>query len=327
MIELLYHALSISDEAFYKGQDIKDKIVDSLSTIKAPYCILTTGPKELNTKKYKKYPLFIAWKTNTKDNKIFTPEKYGTVLISSINTGELFVKQLMYYPHKMPLPEPPKIPAPPPGYDYNPDKITYQYGSEWRDLELGLDISVEKGKVAVRILCGMFTSNMHIFEITKVDTTNEATDYIESIATTARAISNRDKYYFAKTKQSPPVPNEVGITIKQPQSTIIEAGKPFIVYGSFNLFSNTAHTEQSAIPIHILVSCAEHKQPLHHEVIIPGDMIEQKGGSLTGYFMVDLMKEFFYKEGKRFDVPEEIYVIAVHKNIFTEPVKITLGRQ
>ena len=43
--------------------------------------------------------------------------------------------------------------------------------------------------------------------------------------------------------------------------------------------------------------------------------------------MIDLMQQFFYKEGNRFDIPDEIFISAVHKNIFSGPHKIVLLKQ
>jgi hypothetical protein len=55
-------------------------------------------------------------------------------------------------------------------------------------------------------------------------------------------------------------------------------------------------------------------------------MLHQDNGSLVGYFAFDCMKEFFYKQAGRFDIPKRFFITAISRDLHAGPALIATGQ-
>jgi len=314
MIGLSTLASGFTDDAFYTNANIRDTVMDSLDGVEAPFCLFVTGPKTFNPAINKKFPVFAAWKINSRDNRVFHPASQGQIVLSSLETGALVVTPLVDNSHKMPLYKGEEAePVAPKPVDHN--DVSYSYSYHDRDLK---DFPVEAGAVAAVVLCGNIMSNVHIFTIESANPVHPA-----PVSPSRVTIPDGEKYVYTKTPHSPPLPNARGVAVKI-EKTPVQSGRPCMLNGSFR-FDEKRQGPQD-VRIHLLIVADASGDPRHFEVVVPADMVTYQDGEVSGYFMVDLMKVFFYHPDVRFDIPAEVFVTAVRGGSFSGPVRIVLTK-
>jgi hypothetical protein len=212
----------------------------------------------------------------------------------------------------MPMPGTPKKSPPPPGTNLN--KLTIGYDGQWNGFPAQY-MGWAGEEMAAAVVCGPAISN-----IRKIKLVNHPSSKTMPFQGTTFKGSD---YYYVKTKQSPQVPEFLGINISAPEKKKIAPGEPSVLSGSFLL----PDAKGKDILIHLLFSRPSIPGLYSYTVSIPYAACEHKDTMSRGYFLFDLMNTMYWKPGDRFDVPETLFVSAVCKGVFSNPKELTFIRE
>jgi hypothetical protein len=306
MLEALVLSLGLMDQSYFLREDLRDRFIALLEGLREQQVVVLLGaPNTCDMTNYHELPFYTAYKwTKGASIRPFPPADFGNIILSSTENGEIRVLPLIDNSHKMPMPGPLKKSPPPPGT--NLKKLTVTYDGVWNQLTED-QLRWAGNTIAFAVICGPAISNVRTVSL---NSNQQSTP-----AAIAASPSKAPEYYFVKTPQSPALPESIGINVSVPQKQKIVPGKPCALYGSFALPSASGNN----ILIHLLFSQPTTPGMNEYTVTIPHDAPAVKNGIAKGYFLFDVMNTMYWKTGKRFDVPESLYVSAVCKGVFSSP--------
>lgn len=82
---------AIPDGAYFNQTDFGAKLKDQLLVSDIPFGCYLKGAALWDFEKNPVYPIYSMCKTNTEDNVKFAPYRTGSVVLSSVKSGELLV--------------------------------------------------------------------------------------------------------------------------------------------------------------------------------------------------------------------------------------------
>ena len=124
--------VALPDQAYFEQRDFGTSLRDTLLAAEEPYGCYLHGARVWDLSKHPNYPFYSVCKTNTVDNTVFIPFRDATLVISSVETGELILKAVRNDESKMPLAEKPMPIRPPrPGV---PRAKTFSADEVWRTI-------------------------------------------------------------------------------------------------------------------------------------------------------------------------------------------------
>jgi hypothetical protein len=122
---------ALPDSAFYGRGDFGADLIEKLRESDVPFVCHLRGAASWDPSRQPIYPLYSVSKTNTEDNPVFIPYRYGSAVISSEDTGEAIVFPLREDEGKTPLANrPARVPSRP---DL-PRAKTYSTTGHWREV-------------------------------------------------------------------------------------------------------------------------------------------------------------------------------------------------
>ncbi len=325
IIEALYAALALNDSMFYNHDDVASKVFDALSPDAPREYVCILGPKSYDYRARDTLPVLVLARTQDRDDPVVRMSTAGTVVISSLTTGELRLAPLVYLPGKIPLPDDDpdlRRPSPPPGYT---PKISYSQRHWWVGLRADRDLPAGSDSIAVAVACGPRFSNLLVTSLAHRREASGDEDYLAVLSRRTAEGEEQEGHTYAREALSPAPPDDIGFRLNPPSGTA-KAGRPFILHGSFSLPAAPT-SRHTVVPIHVILFARGYTSASHHQLAVAPGMISRQGAVLKGYFSIDLMKEFYYREGDRFDIPREVYVLVIHKQHAAGPVAVATGRR
>lgn len=249
----------------------------------------------------------------------YHPSTWGHVLISSLTDGSLTILKLVDRSSKMPVYK--EDAAKKNVNKRNPNKSApvFDYPYFRKELKIGKDVLLKNGNYAIGVISGDIMSE---FQQVVVTSGTGADSRNDSSSASLSSTEKQDVYLFTKTHYSPPVPIKPGIALAAISQEKVQKGKPFMVYGSIRKAVDKSSGINLPLVVHILISGPEEPDLSHYQITIPVTMQKKENDCIVSHFAFDCMKDFFYLEGDRFDVPEFIFISAIHEELHAGPLKV-----
>jgi hypothetical protein len=315
--------LALNDTMFFGDHDFGGDFFAYYSTQPKRKYICIAAPSAVDLSHHKAVPCVVGGKFPKQAADGFHPSRWGYILVSSLADGALSAHRVVEYADKMPAY---RDDAAGPRRDKArsalDDQPTFDYPALERALVVGEEIPAVAGDYALAVISGDMLSPFQRVTLTGAPG-DSGVPTGETAAAPPVAIG-ADEYWFAHNPSSPPAPAAPGIALAADDGPA-RAGKPFMVYGSIRL--DSAHETDSARPvdIHLLVSGTDEPDLSHYRIAIPADKLRRENDTWVAWFAFDCMKEFFYRQEERFDIPERFFVTAVRQDMSAGPLVVDTG--
>jgi len=318
MFEMILYAVGLPDSSFYQKPDIFDKIYEQVTEIDERYGSAVIGPSEFNAEKETKYPFFCIWKTNTHDNAEFVPPEDAYILLTHLETNNLYLFPLYENPDKIPSP-------------YISEKknttsegknirMSFTYDHLWQDIDFEKMKKIN-GNYKVQLICGKVISNGHKFNVSGLHETNDYIDELKKeLDVKVLSLSEQDKKLFNKRELSPKIPSDKdNIEIKLTKDSISQNDNSLVINGSYNI---QLPESLSNIPIvlNVIVQITNSGM-IKEKIIIQLEFAENHNNCFKEYFSFDLL-ETIHKNISPDIIPEKIVILAVTGSVSSNILEI-----
>ncbi len=311
MLDALLAALP--DSAYFDHRHSVEALSETLRTSEEPFACYLRGPSVWNTVTHPAYPFYSLCKSNTVDNPIFAPYQYGSIVISSIETGELLIYLAEDFGGKTPE-EPSPVPAKP--KSTLPRAKTYSVDDHWRMLDLK-DLHGGFGNYHAFMHVGNFQSQAYAFQVVPDPAHPKLLPYAGQLKEPAQ----HDTYDFgiagASVSQWPSVQatDKAGVTLVQGKATTLHGKHHYPIHGTFR-FSGEWPTEYVRLPLHFLISGKDSRELLVKTLWLPRSKCQiQTGpdGYYSGQFDFGLENLFITPGDGKSKTPKEAWISTVHR--------------
>jgi hypothetical protein len=311
--------LALNDSMILSGTDLNDVFFNYLRTQPNRKYLYLVTLRSLNISKSSILPCIVSGKIPMESPDTFHPSTWGHIIISSLVDGSLTIIKLVDRSSKMPEYQGDADEGNERKQNLKGHSTVFDYPYFRKELKIGKDAVLNNGSYIIGMISGDIMSE---FQQVAVTSSTSAEDRSSSLSTPQSPMAKQDVYLFAKTQYSPPIPTKPGIALAAVPKEKAQKGKPFMVYGAIRRLSDKSLEKNLPQVVHILVSGPEESDLSHYQIKIPATMQKKENGFIVSYFAFDCMKEFFYQEGGRFDVPDYFFISAINKELHVGPVKV-----
>lgn len=308
MLDALLAALP--DSAYFKQIDFHQEFRGKLLASDFPFagCLRGAGIWELSREPG--YPVYSIAKTNTENNS--EPKVgYGSMVLSSTETGELLIYPMKDESGKMPLANPLKPSRSP---SNKPRPKTISVSKIWRTLEVK-DMRDGYGEYLAFLHMGGFQSQPYRFQV-EPGQENPAARTFESVliekGQSLKGGSRIQEVEFIDYPENIPALG-LGLTMSRDE-TRAENGKISIPITASFRFSGSWPEKYERLPLHTLVSVAEVKGINFHTLWLPRSKCRFKDGSYSGRIRFDLADFWVTPWDGRPKLPKQAWISAVHRD-------------
>jgi hypothetical protein len=325
MVGAISIMLVINDTMLFSGEDLSDKFFDYYLAQPGRKYISIAAPQTIDATLHRYIPCIVAGKVPDRAPDTYHPDGWGHILASSLGNGSLYVFKITDYSSKIPEFEDSDAPVGLEDSSKTDEKsvATFDYPYLTRNLLLGKELPLCNDSYALFAISGDSMSDYQKVAVTgaRGDTVLPGAE-IQNM----KKIEKLDTYRYAKNPLSPDAPARIGIAVSEKPSGKAEEGKPFLFFGSIRVKAQGIRRDEKPCAVHVLVCGTEDPDVSHYQIDIPWDMMKKEDATMVGYFSFDCMKEFFYKEGGRFDLPSRFFVTVISRDLHAGPVLISTGR-
>jgi hypothetical protein len=309
MLDALLAALP--DAAYFERKEFGEDLREKLSAADVPFACYLRGAATWDLAKQPVYPLYSACKTNTEDNTVFIPYREGSVVISSLETGELIVFLMREDEGKTPPPRAAKAPG---TGSSLPRAKTYSVTDIWRSISAE-DLRGGHGDYQAHLHAGDFQSEPFAFKAISADNPPAPPPFERRLKAKTPPGAVEPGIQGAKFD---PVgglepPEETGVVLKYGKATSKDGVPVFPVIGAFR-FKGEWDKEYERMPLHFLVSQSGERELDVNTLFLPRDKCSFKDGFYTGEFSFDLAGFFVSPGDGAVKAPKEAWLSMVHRD-------------
>jgi len=318
MLEMILYALGLPDSSFYHKPDIFDKIYQQVTEIDERYGSAVIGPMEFDAEKETRYPFFCIWKTNTHDNAEFIPPEDAYVLLTHLETNNLYLFPLFENPDKIPSPY--VVEKKNTTSEEKNVRLSFTYEHLWQNIDFK-KVQKTDGNYQIQLICGKVISNGHKFNVSGLyEKDNYINELKKELEVKNLSLSEEDKELFTKRELSPKLPpDKDNIEIKPEKNSISKNDNSFVINGSYNI-----QLPESLVDIPIVLNVIVqicNGGIMKEKIIIPLELAENDKNSFRGYFAFDLL-EYIHKNMSTDIIPEKIVILAVTGSVSSNILEI-----
>lgn len=300
----------IPDQAFYEQREIGEEVRQKLSAADEPFGCILRGPSRWDPARQPSYPLYCACKTNTEDNPDFVPYRHGTVVVTSVETGEILVRLMREEDGKTPLARPR---APRPERPGLPRAKTYSVNDLWRAL-VPEDFRGGSGSYQAFLHAGDFQSAPFHFQVAPREGHPVARPF-EAVLK-AKPLPGPSPFGIPGASFDPvpgmDIPQSPGVSLVAGQAVRKDGRLSVPVHGAFR-FRGAWGADWERIPLHVLAAVRDERDLDVTTLWIPRDKCQFQDGEYSGYFRFDLAHLFLAPDGA-VKAPPEAWISLVHRD-------------
>jgi hypothetical protein len=296
-------------EEFYNHRDLRPLVIEAIRNDEKPFLVLLAGPGEWDTGSHPSFPLYAAYKTNSRDNGYFPPSHWQLILTAP-GRDEMVILPWSES-DKTPPAEASKPTPPPPG---SKPKVNYSFDQDWRDVNFeGLPPGPQSWKAVVH--AGNFLSNPIVFNIKP---NKHKTSTVHPISTLPKKVLDYPEAVRAQFERTPlhPIAPESGVVFakKIVPGTMIHPH--LFLVGSFGFPIPMA--PQEYFNLHLFLTGDDLPKGIRITLSIPSALLNNDGKTIHGWFKVDL-QPFFVNSSGQLLAPKILYVTSIHGGFIGEP--------
>lgn len=296
------------DSTYFEQRDIGADLRARLRASDIAFAAYLHGAGEWDMARHPAYPVYSITKTNTEDNAEIRVG-YGSVVLSSITTGEMLVYPMMDYSGKTPA-EKSDAPARPPSNI--PRAKTYAVDDLWRTLT-AKDLQGGQGEYQAFLHAGSFQSAPFRFKAVPGPKYPERSPFEETLR--RKALPGMEPVGIPgaafQAPQDMSIPSATGLTLNPGKPVRSQGSVSYPASGAFK-FTGAWDPGVERLPIHFLVSVPEVQDPLVATLWLPKSKCRLQDGSYCGSFSFDLANLFMAPDGKA-KPPEKAWIGVVHR--------------
>lgn len=296
------------DSAYFEQQDFGADIRTKLRASDIAFAAYLHGAGVWDMAKHAAYPVYSITKTNTEDNAEIRVG-YGSMVLSSIETGELLVYPMMDNSGKTPAENPDKPARPPSNI---PRAKTYAVDDLWRTLSVK-DLQGGRGEYQAFLHAGDFQSAPFRFKAVPGPKYPENSPFEATLR--SKAIPGTEPVGIPgvvfQAPQDVHIPPETGLTLVPGKPIHTHGGVSYPASATFR-FPGAWEPGLERLPIHFLVGVREVQDPLVLTLWLPKSKCRFQDGSYSGAFRFDLANLFLAPDGKA-KPPEKAWISVVHR--------------
>lgn len=296
------------DSAYFEQRDIGADLRTKLRAGDIAFAAYLRGAGEWDMARHEAYPVYSITKTNTEDNAEIRVG-YGSMVLSSIGTGELLVYPMMDYSGKTPMEDPDKPARPPSSI---PRAKTYSVDDLWRTLAVK-DLQGGQGEYQAFLHAGDFQSAPFRFKAVPGPGYPAKSPFEEMLR--RKALPGAEPVGIPgaafQAPQDVPSPSATGLTLVPGKPIHSKGAVSYPALATFR-FPGTWDPGLERLPIHFLVSVRDVREPLVATLWLPKSKCRIQDGFYSGSFRFDLANLFMAPDGKA-KPPEKAWISAVHR--------------
>jgi hypothetical protein len=308
MLDALLAALPNS--AYFERKDFGEDLREKLSAADVPFACYLRGATAWDLAKQPIYPFYSACKTNTEDNTVFIPYREGSVVLSSVETGELVVFLMREDEGKAP---PPRAAKGPGATSTLPRAKTYSVTDIWRSISAE-NLCGGYGDYQAYLLAGDFQSQPYAFKAIPTDNPPVPPPFEGRLK--AKTLPESAEPGIQGAKFDPVYglepPKEPGVILKHGKATTKGGVPVFPVSGAFR-FKGEWNKEYERMPLHFLFSQAGERELDVNTLFLPLSMCRFKDGYYTAEFSFDLAGFFVSSGDGAVKAPKQAWISKVHR--------------
>lgn len=307
MLDALLAALP--DSAFFKQMEFTENFRQKLRSSDIPFAGYLRGASTWDLSREPGFPIYAIAKTNTEDN-IEPKVGYGSMVLSSTETGELLIYPMKDESGKMPLANPRKPSRSPSDL---PRAKTYSVDDLWRTLGVK-DMRGGYGEYLAFLHMGGFQSQPYRFFV-ETGRDNPPIRPYETFLIDKEFPGKGESGIKEVTFTIPPVGDSAiafGLSLVLGKAHLDNGISSHPVTGSFK-FSGPWPDRYERLPLHILVSVSEVKDISLNTLWLPRSKCQFKDGTYSGRFQFDLSALFLTPWDGKPKLPKRAWISAVHR--------------
>jgi hypothetical protein len=308
MLDALLAALP--DSAYFKHMVVSENYGQQLRESEIPFAGYLRGAALWDLSRESSYPLYSIVKTNSQDNS--EPQVgYGTLVLSSAETGELLTYPMKEESGKMPLAnrrKPVRLPS------NIPMAKTYTVNDLWRTLTID-DLHGGYGSYQAFLHMGSYQSIPYCFKTINSPEKLKDRPY-ESVLNGKEFFANvGDGIKGVKFLNASEIDSiaSIGLTLIRGDARHENGLYRIPVSGSFK-FSGVWLEKYERFPIHFLVSVSDNKEVVSHTLWLPKSKCGFKDGLYFVHFQFDLAQLFVTPWDSKPKMPKKAWISAVHRD-------------